>query len=335
MSLIRATALLGFQDLVRELGADPAELLARTHIPVAAAGDADAFISVRAGIAAIEAAATATGCRDFGRRLASRQGLDILGPLGVAARTAATFGDALEAIGQYMSTYSPALATTVQVDADRRRARFEWRLLLDHPPTHRQTAELGLGASLRVFRLLLGEDFSPRVVHFRHEPLTSTASYDEYFGCPVRFGKETTEFSFGAALLARPLGADSAVHEVVRQYLSSVTVPANTVVVEQVQSLIKRMLPTGGLSIELVASHLALHPRTLQRELAAEGESFASLLDQVRREEATRYLLETDVPLGQLSGLLGYSEQSVLARACRRWFGSTASAFRRDAGVRS
>jgi AraC-like DNA-binding protein len=35
--------------------------------------------------------------------------------------------------------------------------------------------------------------------------------------------------------------------------------------------------------------------------------------------------------LGQLTRLLGYSEQSVLTRSCRRWFGMTPTAQRRDA----
>jgi transcriptional regulator GlxA family with amidase domain len=46
------------------------------------------------------------------------------------------------------------------------------------------------------------------------------------------------------------------------------------------------------------------------------------------REEAERYLRDTDMPLGQLAALLGYSEQSVLTRACRRWFGTSATAQR-------
>ena len=44
--------------------------------------------------------------------------------------------------------------------------------------------------------------------------------------------------------------------------------------------LVRRMLPTGGLTLELVASHLAVHPRTLQRQLAAEGRTFAEVVQR-------------------------------------------------------
>lgn len=84
---------------------------------------------------------------------------------------------------------------------------------------------------------------------------------------------------------------------------------------------LRRLLPAGSLDRDLIAGHLCLHPRTLQRRLAAEGTTFAALVDDVRREEAERWLRDTDMPMGRLAGLLGYSEQSVLTRSCHRWFG--------------
>ena len=98
--------------------------------------------------------------------------------------------------------------------------------------------------------------------------------------------------------------------------------------VESVRRLVHSMLPTGGLDLNLICTQLAVHPRTLQRHLAKEGTSFAALVDEVRREEAERYLRETEMPLGQLAGVLGLSEQSALTRACRRWFGMPPSQVR-------
>lgn len=334
MSFARGTSLQGFLELVRELGTDPAPLLALSHIPIDAIGDQDNFIDYRSVITTLETAATVTGTPDFGRRLALRQGLDILGPVGIAARTAATVAAAFAAIDQYMSVYSPALSATIDPQPTARFARFDWRLAVARPIPHQQVAELALGVSLRVFRLLTGPDFTPAVVHFRHEPLTTAENYTEYFGCPVRFAMPDTGFRFPRAVLAQPLAADGAVHDVVRDYLNTIAVPADSQTAEPVRLLIRRMLPTGGLALDLVAQQLAVHPRTLQRQLEAQGTSFAALVDEVRREEADRYLRTTDMPLGQLAGLLGYSEQSVLSRSSQRWFGTSASAHRRG-GVKS
>ena len=79
----------------------------------------------------------------------------------------------------------------------------------------------------------------------------------------------------------------------------------------------------------LVATQFALHPRTLQRRLAAEGTTFADLVDHLRRDMAVRYLRDTDLGLDHLSRELGYAEQSVLTRSCRRWFGQRPAAERR------
>jgi AraC-like DNA-binding protein len=328
MSLIRGTALRGFTQLAEELGARPDDLLRSADLDPHAVGRHDSFLDYRAVITALELAAGVTGAGDFGRRLAHRQGLDILGPLGVAARTAPTVGAALASIEKYMAVYSPAIAISVTPSGEGPLATFEWRIVVGRPPAHRQAAELALGVTCEVFRLLAGPDFRPTAVQLRHQALSEVERYAEYFGCPVRFSTDRYGFQFPSAVLARPLGADSAVHAVVEEYLSTVAVPHSTSTEDRVRRLIRSMLPTGGLSLDLVAAQLAVHPRTLQRQLARRGSSFAGLVDEVRREEAERYLRETDMPLGQLAGVLGLSEQSALTRASRRWFDAPPSQLR-------
>lgn len=332
MSLIRGSSLQGFDDLVREHGGDLDGLLALARIPAAAVGNQDAFISDRAVMIVLESAAVAMGMADFGRQLALRQGLEILGPVGIAARTAATVGDALAAVDEYLVVYSPALSARVEWRPDERIARFEWRVLTRRPPVHVQAAELGLGVSLRIYRLLAGPAFTPTTVHLRHKPQGPSDDYLRYFACPVTFESSFTGFTFDGRMLRQPLAADGDVHEVVRQYLAGMSPPTDAPALEPVRLLLRRLLPTGAASLGVVADNLALHPRTLQRRLADRGTSFAALVDDVRHEEAHRYLTQTTMPLSQLAGLLGYSEQSVLTRSCRRWFGVAPLAYRRTSG---
>lgn len=72
-----------------------------------------------------------------------------------------------------------------------------------------------------------------------------------------------------------------------------------------------------------------MHPRTLQRRLAAEGQTFESILDDVRRRTALEVIVETDLPLCHVAALVGLAEQATLTRAVRRWCGLTPSALRR------
>ena len=78
-SLLRATTLFGYGDLVRELGGDPEVFLSRFRIPPGLENQEDAFISFDAYVRMLEASADDLGCPDFGLRLSNWQGLHTLG----------------------------------------------------------------------------------------------------------------------------------------------------------------------------------------------------------------------------------------------------------------
>jgi AraC-like DNA-binding protein len=328
VSLIRGTALQGFLEVVAELGYDAETFLSAVGIDAATVGDPDAFVSYRAAIDALETASQTTGSPDLGRKLATRQGIEILGPVGVAARTAPTVGAALTAIGQYLSVYSPAIATTIEPAPNASQARFIFTIVLDRLPEHGQGIELSLGVALRILRLLIGPEYSPLTVHLPHGPYGPAGEYPRYFGARVRFGEPFAGFTVKRADLRRRLQSDSEVHTIVQRYLRSVAPAHGDNLCEPVRRMIRRMLPTGGLALEPIAAQLAMHPRTLQRRLADEDTTFASLLDEVRRDLVAHYLKTTQLPLSQLAAVAGYSEQSALTRSCQRWFASAPSAYR-------
>jgi AraC-like DNA-binding protein len=329
MSLIRGTALQGFSELVAELGYDAEMFLRAAGIDSAAVGNPDAFVSYRSAVDLLESAAETTMSADLGRRLATRQGIEILGPVGVAARTAPTVGAALAAIGHYLSVYSPAITTTVEPAPSRSHARFAFTIVLDRLPEHRQAIELSLGVALRILRLLIGPDYSPVTVHLPHSPIGPRRGYTHYFGTRVRFDEPFTGFTMHRADLARQLPSDSEVHTIVQRYLRSVAPAHGDELREPIRRMIRRMLPAGGPALEPIAAQFAMHPRTLQRRLADEEATFAGLVEEVRRDVVGHYLRTTQLPLSQLAAVAGYSEQSALTRSCQRWFGSSPSAYRR------
>ncbi len=80
-----------------------------------------------------------------------------------------------------------------------------------------------------------------------------------------------------------------------------------------------------------VARDLGTSPRTLQRQLAASGQSFNVLLDATRRRAAEQYLSDARLSIAEVAYLLGYSEPAAFHRAFRRWTRMTPQAFRRAA----
>lgn len=331
MSVIRGSALTGYRELVAELGGDAEALLRAAGVEPRDVGVYDVFIPYMGHIRAVESAAVATGAADFGRQLALRQGIDILGPVGVAARTAASVGEAFVIAERYLSAYGPAIGIGLEPGEDPERVFFEFRILMDRLPRHPQTIELALGVALRIFRFLWGSQTWPLIVHLPHEPLSPRREYREFYGCTPRFAEPRSGFTIRAVDLQRPLSQDRVAHEAVVRYLDSVVTSRAHGVTWPVRDLVRRLLPTGAATLDVIARQLALHPKTLQRRLAAEGTTFAAVVDQLRKEAAERYLRDTEMSLSHLARELGYAEQSVLTRSCRRWFGSAPMAVRQAA----
>jgi AraC-like DNA-binding protein len=85
----------------------------------------------------------------------------------------------------------------------------------------------------------------------------------------------------------------------------------------------------GEVTLESVASRLAMTPRTLQRRLRDEGTTFRRMLDDYRRELASRYLTNALLTVDEVAYLLGFSESSAFHKAFKRWTSKAPAEFRR------
>lgn len=247
--------------------------------------------------------------------------------MGVAARNAATIADALEILENFLAAYSPGVSVRV-TPLGRERTFIECRILGFGLPAHPQGDELTLGVILQVLRLLLGSAYAPLSAHLPHERLMPLASYREFFSCSTLFAQSAAGFTVRSADLRRPLARDAVTHDAMLGYLTTIR-PARSAGAASVRELIRQLLPSGVLTRDLVAEQLAVHPKALQRQLAAEGFTFAGIVDGVRRELAQRYLRDTRVTSAHLARELGYAQASVLTRSCRRWFGCGPAAYRK------
>ncbi|RDH76852.1 AraC family transcriptional regulator [Mycolicibacterium moriokaense] len=326
-SLIRAAAMRGYPELVRELGGDPAPLLARFGIPDGVERAENTFISFAALTRMLETTAEVLACPDFGLRLSGRQGLEILGPIAVIARNASTVLGGVESIARFLYIHSPALRLGARASAGPG-LQFSYEVTEPGLPEI-QGLELSMGIAVQIIHLLGGAQAGFESVSFPHTQQGSDAAYRDALGCPVRFGQTWCGFTLSAAMAARRIeNADPETRRIATEYLEATYLPSSAPLSERVAELTRRLLPTGECSAEAIASELALHPRTLQRRLVDEGARCADIIDRERRAQAARYLAEPGLHLSQIAGLLGYSEQTALNRSCRRWFGKTPRQYR-------
>lgn len=325
--LIFASSLSHVHALIRELGGDPEEFLARVGIDPAVVGIYDRYIPFSALSTLLGLCARELGIPDFALRLATRQDLDILGPVAIVARNAETIGAALRGVTEYAHVYSPAVSA--QLHLGQAESSCEFDTLLHPLPDRAHVVELALGVALTTLRALDNPDFRPQRVTFQHQRIAEIDVYTKYFGCAVTFGAPRNFLVFPSELLHRQLSqVDPLAYDIAVRYMAGRD--PSLAFEDAVSALIARSLPAGAASLEQVAQMLMLHPRTLQRRLAQSDTTFEKLVDATRREVALNLLANRNVPLSTLAKQLGYSEQSALTRSCRRWFSVTPLMKRRE-----
>jgi AraC-like DNA-binding protein len=82
-------------------------------------------------------------------------------------------------------------------------------------------------------------------------------------------------------------------------------------------------------SLPEVAGELAVHPRTLRRQLAEEGTSFRALVNEARSALAVDLLCHVGLTVDEVSKRLGYTDTSTFCHAFKRWHGVPPSAYPR------
>lgn len=330
-NLIRATNLWGYDELLAERGHDPLPLLSRYAIPPAAQRDDQSFLIYRDVAELFEETAKSLDFPDLGLRLAEHQGMDILGPITVIARSAPTVGDASYSIARYLHLHCPALNLSYIPGASGNpdSVRLNFTIDDDTPLYQLQAYELSLANMRQVMTLLCGNDFRPYSVHFMHRRASDEKVYQEVFRCPCYFQQGWCGFELPVDVFAWPLSsADHQTWKLAEEYLASQQAPNPVSLSENVSRLIHTLLPIGQCSSETVAAELSMHKRTMQRKLVEEGTTFEKVLGRERKQLARQYLSDPNMKLTQIAGLLGYSEQSALNRACRSWFDMTPRQFR-------
>jgi AraC-like DNA-binding protein len=332
--LVRAAPLRGLPTLVDELGGDGAALLARFGLPPEGPDGpdgTDAMVPAGTLGRVLDAAAAEVHRPDLGLLLADRQDTGVLGPLAVALENSATFGDALEVASRFLFVAGPVLRVARVPDPEDRPGVVGLRYTtLSATPDSPQAVDLGLGLFHRIITLLRGGPYGLRSVHLPHPPLAPVSAYVEHFGTDVRFDREAALLRVPAQLLSTALpGSNPVLRELALDYLDHHFTDPGHPVADRVRLLLSRSLGTSSVRIGQIARLLAVPQRTLQRRLAAESTTFDEILDEVRRATAHRLITGTDLPLGQVTTLVGFTEQSALTRAVHRWFGCSPRALRR------
>ncbi len=157
------------------------------------------------------------------------------------------------------------------------------------------------------------------------------AQFEPFFGVPVTFNAPFDALVFERRILDIPLeGAFPALHEQA-QFLAEQRVGKEARrqgVAAEIEEFITREPALLALGVEEMADRLNLHPRTLQRRLKDENDSYLHVQARMRHRLACQWLRQGEVSIDDISARLGFSDRRAFTAAFKRWEGATPSAWR-------
>jgi AraC-like DNA-binding protein len=327
---VRSATLDGYVGLARSLGLDPIRLMTSVGLDVADLAAPEKWIPAGDVATLLQLSADRSGHEDFGLLLAGRRRLSTLGPLSVVLSQEPDLRSALRLLNGYERSYNEALH--LRLDEANGLATIRLWLEFGEPVPVRQSLDLATAALHGIVRELLGRGWEPLSVCFAHPRPATLDTYHEVFGPRLQFDHSFTGLVFFADQLDAPnTMSDPLLRPYAEQFLKSIPSPRGATVSARVRELIDVFLPLGRCSTVHVARNLGMTQRTLHRQLAAEGQSFSSLLDDTRAALAERYLAADRYSLTEVSELLGFTAPSAFSRWFRQQFGVSPTQWRATA----
>ena len=321
----------GLIDLAATKGAEPAALIEAAGLDPADLEDQDYRIGFDRYVALMRAAKALTGDPALALHFGEAMDIGELSIVGLLSQGCATPAQAFAELGRYMK-----LAVDLDLgETDRlqlaRRGGALW--VVDGRPDPNDFPELTESGFARMVAggRRLGVPSPIREVQVTHEEPPYRAEYDRIFQAPVRFGCGWNAVRIDEAAMTMPIATQP------RYVFDVLSARADQLLAEleaaktirgRVEGLLTPMLHTGEARIDRVARALGISRQTLYRRLKAEGATFETVLDALRRKLALHHLRDRKASVNETAYLVGFSDRAAFSRAFKRWTGAGPGAMR-------
>lgn len=322
-AFLRAATLTNFEQVARECGLNAQALIQEVGLPARCLIEPELRLPAPLVGELLELAAKRADEPGFGLRMAASRRLSSLGALGLLLRDQPTLRHALEVVVNYLHLHAQSMSISL-IEMDELVVIRE-ELWAEGGLHSTQAIEMAMGTTFRVLRLFLGDSWQPQSVTFRHPKPGDIRQHRRIFGSHITFGQEFNDIVCRARDLEAPnLGADPIMAQYTKALLEK-ELEAHPSMSERIRRLIVLLLPRGHCRVEVVAQHLGVDRRTVSNHLAAEGTTYKTLVNDMRRELLTSYLQDRSRNLSEVAVLLGFSELSAFSRWHKSLFGESPS----------
>jgi AraC-like DNA-binding protein len=318
-------------DTGERLGVDRVKALDAIGIGRSEIEDATAWLPVATMTRAWEIVPELSGDPDFGLHAAEAAALGVYGPLDLAAMSCATVADGVLLLERYYATLGGMSEVHTTHDDD-------GAVKISLAPVVRAKTSLRhyvenffavIVTRLQAAALLPSRGRLDIDLVLQHRAPANVAEHARLFGPRVRFGAKKNELRFApktAKLALRT--ANPELTTILEREGARLALRPDAPMKERVTRAIEQGLREGDASLEAIARRLALGTRTMQRQLRAEGTSFADVLDGARKDIALKSIAADGPSIAELAYQLGFAQPSAFYRAFKRWTGSVPAAWR-------
>jgi len=263
----------------------------------------------------------------LGLTLGAQSYKDDMGLLGHIFFNCPTLGDALKQYERYYSVVNEGMHVEVILEDDLVHLNY----FCDDPQAYLR-ADMDRTLSISVIRAkqFISKNLRIEYVGFEHDPPEYSDRYAEIFPCPIYFSQSTCCLVFQRRFLDFRLPNRSTyLHRVLIKHLDLLLGKIRTKrpVSQRVRKIVQARLSRDGIDANAIAKKLNMSRNTLYRKLKNEGIAFHDLVDEVRKANAERYLIEGKHSKSEIAFLLGFSELSAFSRAFKRWHGCSPNSY--------
>jgi AraC-like DNA-binding protein len=328
-TLTRSASLTDYEHVAHSVGLDPFRLLRMARLPASVLDDPNMMISAESVGWLLEESARVSGAEAFGLLLAETRRLANLGMLALLIREEPTLRAAMESCVRYMRLHNAGVQLWFDDAGDM--VLLHVGVNMQGHGVSRQAIEMATAIVLRTLRVLTGNTFRPVRVTFTHERPASLEVHRRVLGTAIKFAEEFNAIVCRGRDLDMPIpAADPALQREVKRSLDMQLANLPDEPAQRASQIVRMLLPSGLCSVDRVAQHLGMHRRTLNRQLAAEGECVTTIINAVRAQLAEEYLANSKRKLYEVAELLGFATAGDFSRWFRSQFGKAPSDWAAD-----
>jgi AraC-like DNA-binding protein len=318
---------------VREHGLDPVPLLERYGLDSARLAQPGASLSIARYMRLGHAAIQLTGDPALGLAMGRSARLAHAGLAGVTAAQAPNVREAARALIRFEPLYGTNYRGQSSFEEDARGAWLNFYSISPYNDYNRFVVDSLLSGWLRQLGTVAGQLLRAELLEIEFPSPPYAPAYQGLSDSPVHFGASGNRLRLGQALLSlrNPEHCPGTWHQLLglcEEALARRTRARS--LTERVAGLLGPLLEgRREPDLEQVAARLKMPAWTLRRKLADEGTGFRDILNQTRRDLALAYIRDTELSLGEITYLLGFTSAEAFQRAFKRWAGQPPGAYRR------